>query len=91
MSSASWVVAAAFFTCDRLALVFITVMLAAIEPLGKHLLRNIIHVIFLLLLHQISHLGVNSILVDPALVSHIIGDDQLMKDLVVQLIVSLGV
>ena len=91
MNSALRVVAAALVTCDRLALAFIAVMLLAVESLGKHLLRDVIQVFFLLLLHQVPHFSINSILVDPALVSHIICDDQLMKDLVMQIIVSLRI
>jgi hypothetical protein len=91
MNSALRVVAAALVTCDRLALAFIAVMLLAVESLGKHLLRDVIQVFFLLFLHQVPHFSINSILVDPALVSHIICDDQFMKDLVMQIIVSLRI
>ena len=91
MNSALRVVAAALVTCNRLALAFIAVMLLAVESLGKHFLSDVIQVFFLLLLHQVTHFSINSILVDPALVGHIICDDQLMKDLVMQIIVSLRI
>lgn len=85
------VVIAALVTGNLLAGTFVTVHLAAVESFGKHLLRNVLHVVFLLLLHQVPHLGINSILVNPALVSHIIGNYQLVKDLVMQVIVNLGI